>query len=100
MSRVFLLCCSGKDTLVKWWDLDTQHCFKTLVGHRTEVKRMCGELLGWRDFGLHVMAHFVLSLRSGVVNWHRDTFCLPLGFTDEQTRSLQTFQELSSMCSG
>ncbi|XP_073166493.1 WD repeat-containing protein 3 isoform X5 [Lepidochelys kempii] len=28
---------SGKDTLVKWWDLDTQHCFKTLVGHRTEV---------------------------------------------------------------
>ncbi|GAB5575429.1 WD repeat-containing protein 3 isoform X1 [Prionailurus iriomotensis] len=27
----------GKDTLVKWWDLDTQHCFKTMVGHRTEV---------------------------------------------------------------
>lgn len=32
--------CSGKDTLVKWWDLDTQHCFKTLVGHRSEVSRM------------------------------------------------------------
>lgn len=28
---------SGKDTMVKWWDLDTQHCFKTMVGHRTEV---------------------------------------------------------------
>ena len=28
---------SSKDTLVKFWDLDTQHCFKTLVGHRTEV---------------------------------------------------------------
>ena len=23
--------------MVKWWDLDTQHCFKTVVGHRTEV---------------------------------------------------------------
>ncbi|NXY82078.1 WDR3 protein, partial [Alcedo cyanopectus] len=32
-----LFCSSGKDTLVKWWDLDTQHCFKTLVGHRSEV---------------------------------------------------------------
>lgn len=24
--------------MVKWWDLDTQHCFKTMVGHRTEVR--------------------------------------------------------------
>ncbi|XP_031230832.1 WD repeat-containing protein 3 isoform X2 [Mastomys coucha] len=23
--------------MVKWWDLDNQHCFKTMVGHRTEV---------------------------------------------------------------
>lgn len=37
----FLFFFSGKDTLVKWWDLDTQHCFKTMVGHRTEV---CGGL--------------------------------------------------------
>ena len=29
--------CSSKDTFVKFWDLDTQHCFKTLVGHKTEV---------------------------------------------------------------
>lgn len=100
MSRVFLLCSSGKDTLVKWWDLDTQHCFKTLVGHRTEVKRMCGELLGWRDFGLHVMAHLVLSLLSGALNWHCDIFCLSLGFRDEQMRKFQTFQGLSSTCSG
>ena len=28
---------SSKDTLVKFWDLDTQHCFKTLTAHRTEV---------------------------------------------------------------
>lgn len=91
---------SGKDTLVKWWDLDTQHCFKTLVGHRTEVKRMCGELLEWRGFGLHVMAHFVLSLLSGVVSCHCDMFCLSLGFRDEQRRNFQTFQELSSTCSG
>ena len=28
---------SSKDTFVKFWDLDTQHCFKTLVDHRSEV---------------------------------------------------------------
>lgn len=29
---------SSKDSFVKWWDLDTQHCFKTVVGHRSEVR--------------------------------------------------------------
>ena len=29
---------SSKDTVTKLWDLDTQHCFQTLVGHRSEVK--------------------------------------------------------------
>lgn len=28
---------SSKDTFVKFWDLDTEHNFKTLVGHRSEV---------------------------------------------------------------
>ena len=28
---------SSTDTLIKLWDLDTQHCFQTLVGHRSEV---------------------------------------------------------------
>ena len=28
---------SSKDTFVKFWDLQTQHCFKTLTGHLTEV---------------------------------------------------------------
>ena len=28
---------SSKDTFVKFWDLETQHCFKTLVEHRSEV---------------------------------------------------------------
>ena len=28
---------SSKDSFVKFWDLDTQHCFLTLVGHRSEV---------------------------------------------------------------
>ncbi|CAN0035523.1 unnamed protein product, partial [Laminaria digitata] len=27
----------GKDTLVKLWDLDTQSCVQTVVGHRGEV---------------------------------------------------------------
>merc|ERR1712156_881107 len=32
-----ILITSSKDTFVKFWDLDTQHCFLTLVGHRSEV---------------------------------------------------------------
>lgn len=32
-----VLITGSKDTLVKFWDLDTQHCFKTLVGQNTEV---------------------------------------------------------------
>jgi len=27
----------SKDTFVKFWDLDTQHCFRTLLTHKTEV---------------------------------------------------------------
>lgn len=33
-----LASCS-KDTLVKLWDLDTQSCVQTVVGHRGEVRR-------------------------------------------------------------
>ena len=29
---------SSKDTFIKFWDLDTKHCFYTLVGHRSEVR--------------------------------------------------------------
>ncbi|KAK2557967.1 WD repeat-containing protein 3 [Acropora cervicornis] len=32
-----ILITSSKDSFVKFWDLDTQHCFLTLVGHRSEV---------------------------------------------------------------
>lgn len=28
---------ASKDTFVKFWDLDTEHNFKTLVGHKSEV---------------------------------------------------------------
>lgn len=37
MAHEPVLISGSKDTFVKFWDLDTQHCFKTLVGHRTEV---------------------------------------------------------------
>jgi U3 small nucleolar RNA-associated protein 12 len=36
-NREHLLVSSSKDTFVKFWDLRTQHCFKTLFGHKTEV---------------------------------------------------------------
>lgn len=32
-----ILISSSRDTFVKFWDLQTQHCFKTLIGHRSEV---------------------------------------------------------------
>ena len=27
----------SKDTLIKLWDLTTQHCIETLIGHRSEI---------------------------------------------------------------
>lgn len=36
---------SSKDTFVKFWDLDTEHNFKTLVGHRSEVSYLITFLL-------------------------------------------------------
>lgn len=32
----YLISCS-KDTLVKVWDMSTQHCIQTIVGHRCEI---------------------------------------------------------------
>lgn len=37
MDKQPTLITAAKDSFVKFWDLDTHHCFKTLVGHRTEV---------------------------------------------------------------
>lgn len=31
---------SAKDMLIKFWDLDTRHCFKTIVCHRSEINDM------------------------------------------------------------
>jgi WD40 repeat protein len=41
MSQHPILITGSKDSFVKFWDLETQHCFKTVVGHRTEVKTFC-----------------------------------------------------------
>lgn len=32
-----ILVSSSTDSLVKFWDLNTQHCFKTLFGHKSEI---------------------------------------------------------------
>lgn len=37
MSDYNIIISASKDTFVKFWDLDTEHNFRTLVGHRTEV---------------------------------------------------------------
>lgn len=37
MTEQPVLITGSKDTLIKFWDLDTHHCFKTLVSHKTEV---------------------------------------------------------------
>jgi len=39
--NILLLQCSSKDATVKLWDLDTQHCFRTVVGHSREVRHFC-----------------------------------------------------------
>jgi U3 small nucleolar RNA-associated protein 12 len=31
---------SAKDMLIKFWDIDTRHCFKTIVCHKSEVNDM------------------------------------------------------------
>lgn len=36
-----ILISASKDTLVKFWDLDTEYNFHTLVGHRSEVWGFC-----------------------------------------------------------
>lgn len=35
--HAIVLYTSSKDGLVKIWDIDTQHCFQTLVSHHREV---------------------------------------------------------------
>ena len=37
LNRANTLLTTSKDCLVKLWDLETQHCFQTLVGHKSEV---------------------------------------------------------------
>ena len=32
-----MLVSSSRDSLIKFWDLDIQHCFSTLAGHISEV---------------------------------------------------------------
>ena len=32
-----MLITSSKDSLIKMWDLETQHCLQTVVGHKGEV---------------------------------------------------------------
>ncbi|XP_040582090.1 WD repeat-containing protein 3 [Lepeophtheirus salmonis] len=40
-TRPNILVSSSKDTLIKFWDLDIRHCFKTLPAHLTEVWDIC-----------------------------------------------------------
>lgn len=41
MSKENVLISASRDSFVKFWDLSTQHCFKTLTGHQTEVWGLC-----------------------------------------------------------
>ncbi|KAL4083226.1 hypothetical protein QTP88_028556 [Uroleucon formosanum] len=38
MNKHNLVVASSKDTYIKFWDLTTGHCFKTLAGHITEAR--------------------------------------------------------------
>ncbi len=37
MEQTKALVSSSKDTFLKVWDLQTQHCVQTVIGHRSEV---------------------------------------------------------------
>lgn len=37
MTKHNIVLTSSKDTYIKFWDLTTGHCFKTLANHITEV---------------------------------------------------------------
>lgn len=41
MNKYNIVVTSSKDTYIKFWDLTTGHCFKTLAGHITEVSFIC-----------------------------------------------------------
>ena len=56
MSQQPVLISSSKDTYVKFWDLDSRHCFKTLVGHHTEV---CA------SFDLFCVNRVIFNVRKG-----------------------------------
>lgn len=45
MTKESVLISASKDSLVKFWDLNTQHCFKTLTGHQTEVSALMKMLI-------------------------------------------------------
>ena len=54
---------SSKDGLVKLWDLDTQHCFQTIVSHHKEVWSL--ELVGGPSLGEGVVSLPRLVTASG-----------------------------------
>lgn len=84
---------SGKDMLVKFWDLDTRHCFKTLVNHRTEVNDLmltnAGTrlLTGCHDNELRV---FELSYKEDVVG---DEARATESLLNEKKKMLKTGQD-------
>jgi WD40 repeat protein len=45
-----VLISSAKDSFVKFWDLETAHCFKTLTAHKAEVGKIQGLILGLLNF--------------------------------------------------
>ena len=81
---------SSKDTFVKLWDLDTQHCFHTIVGHRSEVcdgvcvcvracvrvcvcACVCGDVVVWKCVGWNVGVVGVGSRECGLFAIRRDS---------------------------
>lgn len=53
---------SSKDTQVKFWNFETQYCFKTLVDHRTEV---------WGIALMRNMDYLVTGSRDSVLNVYK-----------------------------
>jgi len=59
---------SSKDTFVKFWDLDTEHNFKTLVGHRSEVSCLITFLLYFLLIIFSLFLYLIERLNMFVLN--------------------------------
>lgn len=68
---------TSKDTLIKVWDITTQHCIETVVGHRSEI---------WSSLILHDGKRLITGSSDEELRvWNIDSECLRTKLAAEST---------------